>query len=69
MYKRQIEDGNVASANFDYSFWYKGKMLNWGKEIWTLVKINGVWKITTVIFSMDMTEYYHQPSLKERLKQ
>ena len=44
-------------------------MLNWGKEIWTLVKINGVWKITTVIFSMDMTEYYHQPSLKERLKQ
>ena len=64
-----IEDGNVASANFDYSFWYKGKMQNWGKEIWTLVKINGVWKITTVIFSMDMTEYYHQPSLKERLKQ
>ena len=63
-----IEDGNVASINFDYSFWYDNKMLNWGKEIWTMVKVYGNWKITSVIFSMEMTEYYPQPSLKERLK-
>ncbi|MGC5743948.1 DUF4440 domain-containing protein [Chryseobacterium sp. NFX27] len=63
-----IEDGAVASANFDYSFWYDGKMENWGKEIWTLMKIHGKWKITSVTFSMDLTEYFPQPSLKERTK-
>lgn len=63
-----IEDGNVASVNFDYSFWYNNKMLNWGKEIWTMVKVYGNWKITSVIFSMEMTEFYPQPKLKERLK-
>ncbi|WP_415326622.1 nuclear transport factor 2 family protein [Chryseobacterium sp. MMS23-Vi53] len=63
-----IEDGSIASANFDYSFWYDGKMENWGKEIWTLMKTNGVWKITSVSFSMDLTKYYPQPSLKERTK-
>ncbi|MBK1895896.1 nuclear transport factor 2 family protein [Chryseobacterium paridis] len=61
-----IEDGSIASANFDYSFWYDGKMSNWGKEIWTLMKINGAWKITSVTFSMDFTKYFAQPSLKER---
>lgn len=65
---RIIEDGAVASANFDYSFWYDGKMENWGKEIWTLMKINGVWKITSVTFSMDLSKYFQQPSLKERTK-
>lgn len=63
-----IEDGAIASANFDYSFWYDGKMENWGKEIWTLMKINGVWKITSVTFSMDLTKYFPQPSLNERTK-
>jgi ketosteroid isomerase-like protein len=63
-----IEDGSIASANFDYSFWNDGKMENWGKEIWTLMKINGVWKISSVSFSMDLTKYYPQPSLKERTK-
>lgn len=63
-----IEDGNIASANFDYSFWLKGKMLNWGKEIWTLIKSDGKWKITSVSFSMEMTEYFPQPPLKQRLK-
>lgn len=63
-----IEDGAIASANFDYSFWYDGKMENWGKEIWTLMKIHGTWKITSVTFSMDLTKYFPQPSLKERTK-
>jgi hypothetical protein len=43
-------------------------MENWGKEIWTLMKIHGIWKITSVTFSMDLTEYFPQPSLKERTK-
>ncbi|MDR2235192.1 MAG: nuclear transport factor 2 family protein [Chryseobacterium sp.] len=63
-----IEDGSIASANFDYSFWYDGKMENWGKEIWTLMKINGIWKITSVTFSMELNKYAPQPSLKERTK-
>lgn len=63
-----IEDGAIASANFDYSFWYDGKMENWGKEIWTLMKIHGTWKITSVTFSMDLAKYFPQPSLKERTK-
>ncbi|KFF01925.1 nuclear transport factor 2 family protein [Chryseobacterium luteum] len=63
-----IEDGAIASASFDYSFWYDGKMENWGKEIWTLMKIHGTWKITSVTFSMDLAKYFPQPSLKERTK-
>lgn len=63
-----VEDGNIASTNFDYSFWYDNKMLNWGKEIWTLIKVYGTWKITSVNFSMEMTEFYKQPALKQRLK-
>ncbi|MCJ7935508.1 MAG: nuclear transport factor 2 family protein [Chryseobacterium sp.] len=63
-----IEDGSIASANFDYSFWYDGKMENWGKEIWTLMKVNGAWKITSVSFSMDLTQYFPQPTLNERTK-
>lgn len=61
-----IEDGNLASINFDYTFWFKKKMLNWGKESWQLIKVNGKWKITSVIFSMDLTEYFPQPSFKDK---
>lgn len=65
----QIEaDSNAASITFDYSFWYKQKMFNWGKEFWHLIKINNEWKITSVVFSMEMTKYFPQPSLKERMK-
>lgn len=64
-----IEDGNLASINFDYSFWFKQKMFNWGKESWQLIKIDGKWKITSVVFSMELTKYFPQPSLKERKKQ
>lgn len=62
-----IEDGTVASANFDYSFWYDGKMTDWGREIWTLLKIDGKWKITSITYSMELTKYYPQPPLKNRL--
>lgn len=48
-----IDDGYIASVTFDYSFWYKNKKLNWGKEGWGLIKTNGQWKITSVIFSTE----------------
>lgn len=64
-----IEDGNVASVNFDYSFWDNNKMQNWGREIWTMVKFNQQWMITSVLFSMEIAAHLPQPPLKERLKQ
>lgn len=47
-------DDRVASVIFDYSFWLDGKMTNWGKESWSLVKISGKWKISSVIFSIEL---------------
>ena len=62
-----IEDGCIASATFDYSFWTKGKIINWGSEHWGLIKTKGAWKITSVIFSMEFTVFsLNQPILRER---
>lgn len=49
-----VEDGTIGSVTFDYSFWSNGKKGNWGKESWGLIKQNGVWKIASVLFSMDL---------------
>lgn len=49
-----LEDGYIATVIFDYSFWNKREKTNWGKESWGLIRTNGEWKITSVIFS---TEY------------
>ncbi|MCA6364703.1 MAG: nuclear transport factor 2 family protein [Bacteroidetes bacterium] len=46
-------DECIASVTFDYSFWKNGKPLNWGKESWALIKVNGQWKITSVVFSYE----------------
>lgn len=50
------EDSNIASVTFDYSYWSKGQKINWGKESWGLVRINGEWKISSVIFSLEMED-------------
>lgn len=63
-----IEDGTVASVTMDYSFWADNRMTNWGGKYLTLIKRNGKWKITSVIYSLELTAYYKQPSLKERQK-
>ncbi|SFH20605.1 serine hydrolase [Pedobacter insulae] len=52
-----IEDGNIASVTFDYSFWVNEKKGNWGKEFWHLIKESGEWKIASVIFSMELEMY------------
>lgn len=64
-----IEDGNVASVNLDYSFWFNNEMKHWGKEIWTLVKVYNQWKISNIVYSMEYAKNAKQPSLKQRLKQ
>ena len=44
-------DGEVASVNFDYSFFLDGKETNWGREMMHLVRTEDGWKIISVIFS------------------
>lgn len=64
-----IEDGTVASVTMDYSFWANNKMTNWGGKYLSLIKRDGKWKIASVIYSLELTAYYKQPSLKERQQQ
>jgi hypothetical protein len=63
---RIVEDGTVASVTMDYSFWANNKMTNWGSKYLALIKRDGKWKITSVIYSLELTDYFAQPTLKER---
>lgn len=63
-----IEDGTVASVTMDYSFWADNKMTNWGGKYLNLIKRDGKWKITSVIYSLELTSYFEQPSLAKRQK-
>jgi hypothetical protein len=60
------EDGSIASVTFDYSFCENKKKINWGQESWGLIKINGQWKIVSVIFSLEFENINSEP---KRLKQ
>ncbi|HPI54170.1 MAG TPA: hypothetical protein PLU10_05720, partial [Chitinophagaceae bacterium] len=59
-----LKDDVLATVIFDYSFWHDNKKLNWGKETWSLIKANGQWKITNVIFSLEMENVLKEPSNK-----
>ncbi len=61
-----VEDGTVASVTMDYSFWADNKMTNWGSKYLNLIKRDGNWKITSVIYSLELIKYFKQPELKER---
>lgn len=61
-------DGTVATVMMDYSFWADGKMTNWGNKYLGLIKRDGDWKITSVIYSLELTDYFAQPALKQRQK-
>ena len=63
-----IEDGTVASVTMDYSFWSDNKMQNWGGKYLSLIKRDGKWKITSVIYSVELSNYLEQPALEERHK-
>jgi hypothetical protein len=57
-----LDDGYIASVIFNYSFWEKGKKTNWGKESWAMIKTNGQWKITAVIFSSESEHVNPEPT-------
>jgi len=65
---RIVEDGTVAAVTMDYSFWADNKMTNWGGKYLTLINRDGKWKITAVIYSVELSNYFEQPSLKERAR-
>lgn len=65
---RIIEDGTVASVTMDYSFWAESKMTNFGSKFFGLIKKDGQWRITSVIYSLELTQYFEQPPLKKRVK-
>lgn len=45
-------DGEIASVSFDYTFLADGKKMNWGKEMWQLVRTEKGWKIFSVIYTI-----------------
>jgi len=45
-------DGEIASASFDYEYVSGGKISNWGKEQWQLVRTEQGWKIFSVIYTI-----------------
>lgn len=45
-------DGEIASVSFDYVFLSKGEKLNWGKEMWQLVRTEQGWKIISVVYTI-----------------
>jgi hypothetical protein len=59
-----VEDGTVASVTMDYSFWADKEMTNWGSKYLNLIKRDGKWKITSVIYSLELVKYFKQPDRK-----
>lgn len=60
-----LENGYIATVLFDYSFWEKGKKTNWGKENWAMIRTNGQWKITSVLFSSEDEAINPEPKRKK----
>ncbi|MDD7885474.1 hypothetical protein [Flavivirga sp. 57AJ16] len=46
-------DNNHATISFEYTFKKKNEIQNWGKEYWTLLKVDGNWKIAAVLWTMN----------------
>jgi len=45
-------DGEIASASFDYAYLTDGKVSNWGKEHWQLLRTEQGWKIFSVVYTI-----------------
>jgi len=50
-----------AVISFDYAFFVNSNILNWGREYWSLMQVNGEWKITSVTWSMNMQHHEKCP--------
>ncbi len=48
------EDGSVAMVTFDYEMLKNGRLKNFGKENWLLIKTDAQWLITAVNFSFSI---------------
>jgi hypothetical protein len=48
------EDADIASVSFDYEFQKDGVTANHGKESWHLVRTAGGWKISSVVYSVNL---------------
>ena len=64
-----LENGYIATVMFDYSFWNKRRKSNCGKESWSMIKTNGQWKITSVIFSSEDEAINPEPEFKKHKKE
>jgi hypothetical protein len=49
-----INDEDIASVHFKYSFHQDDKKTNWGDEAWHLVRTEKGWKIASVIYSINI---------------
>ncbi len=58
--KIDIRD-EFASVTFDYTFNVNSVIQNWGIEQWSLMLVNGQWKITSVTWSMNMEQIQKCP--------
>ncbi|MFT4202423.1 MAG: hypothetical protein QM610_00795 [Chitinophagaceae bacterium] len=63
-----INDDKIATVFFDYTFIIDSDVKNWGSESWQLIKTNGNWKITSIIFSSESNNVVPTPDLKQRKK-
>jgi len=49
-----LQDGDIASVHFKYSFHQDNNKTNWGDEAWHLVRTEQGWKIASVIYSINI---------------
>ncbi|WP_339143417.1 nuclear transport factor 2 family protein [Croceitalea sp. MTPC5] len=59
------ERGEFATISFDYSLSIDSKVQNWGTEYWSLMLVNGIWKITSVTWTMNNEEIEKCPFSNE----
>lgn len=52
---------NFATVSFDYSFNLNQKVANWGVEYWSLIEVNGSWKITSVTWTTNLQHFEKCP--------
>jgi hypothetical protein len=48
---RIVQDGVIASVDFDYDFLMDGRTVNHGMQSWQLYKTEGSWKILSAVWS------------------
>lgn len=48
---RIVQDGVIASVDFDYDFLMDGRSVNHGMQSWQLYKTEGSWKILSAVWS------------------